>query len=200
LEERYSDKNPMIRFVLIFCCFCSCIHIERIPSAKIDDGYSTLSSEEKIKITLASQGYNNGSISMAQWIEAKDLAAMVSKKTWVIIWASWCPHSGNLLEQKFPFYSDSLKGTVDIMLIAQNINLDYQRKTLKSINYSKPLYIINSDKYGTNEKEKVVKFLKELNIQNDLISHSTPINLLLDSNGKVLRIKYGERITGDFFK
>jgi len=193
-------KLILVSFTILL--ISSCIHIEKAPSRKNDDGYFSLSIEEKNRIKPPSENFNNDTlINNIQWINAENIRMhSKKKKSWVIIWASWCPHSVNLLETKYLHYADSLKNEISIVLIAQNINLDYQLNIFKKIHYKGPLYLINSIKYGTDEKTKVKSFLQELKINESQIIISTPINLLLDEEGEIIKIKYGESITNDFFK
>lgn len=191
----------MIKFYLLFViAFSACIHIEKVPSRKNDDGYSSLSFDEKNSIKFSSENISPDSSANIQWINVENFKTFSKKKkNWIIIWASWCPHSVNLLETKYLHYADSLKNEITITPIAQNINLEYQLNILKKIQYNGPLYLINSLEYGTDENTKVRKFLQNLKIADSQIIASTPINILLDEEGKVLKIKYGEKINSDFF-
>lgn len=118
----------MIKIYLLFAIsFSACIHIEKVPSRKNDDGYSSLSLEEKNRIRLSSGELISDTIKNIQWVNAENLKPLSkNKKSWVIIWASWCPHSVNLLETKYLHYADNLKNEISIIPIAQNINLYYQ--------------------------------------------------------------------------
>ena len=179
----------------------SCITIERVPSKKKDDGYSSLNENQKKMITEFNSSDSKSSGRNIQWINSENVKKISSKNniTWVIIWASWCPHSINLIEKKMPIYSEKYKDLITPVLIAQNINLEYQMALLDKEKYVGNLFILNSNSYGIDEEMKSVKFLSELNIDNKEISKSTPINLLLDNKGVVLKIKYGESVTEEFF-
>ena len=191
----------MRKFLLLAFILTACIHIEKMPSAKVDDGYSSLSTEELNRIKQASSSSTGQELNPVRWINAEDLKQISKgKRSWVIIWASWCPHSINLLETKVLYYSDSLRNRLAVIPVAQNINLDYQLSFFKKMECRSPLYIINSLKYGTDENTKVRSFLRELKVDESLIIKSTPINLLIDETGKVLKIKYGEGIDDEFFR
>lgn len=184
----------MNKFLIsLFLFLSACISIEKIPSAKKDDGYSSLSLEDKRRI----KDFSSDNVGEIQWINAKQLVELVKKNeqpTWVIIWASWCPHSINLLETTLSLYH-----SFHPILIAQNINLDYQTKLLSKINYQNSLNILNTLQYGSDEEIKSVKFLNELNVDYKKISKSIPINLLISNSGKILNIKYGGAIDDSFF-
>lgn len=194
----------MKKIILIYSVILlisSCLTIERVPSKKNDDGYSSLSDDQKKLIqdfSLEEQKLPKRSI---RWINSAELQKIArnNNNTWVIIWASWCPHSISLIDKKRIDYSEKYKENITTILIAQNINLDYQLALLDKINYKGSLYILNSKQYGTDENMKSVTFLYELKIDYKEIIKSTPINVLLNSKGEVLKIKYGENITDDFF-
>ncbi|CAN5378087.1 hypothetical protein BH10BAC1_BH10BAC1_05710 [soil metagenome] len=193
-------KTPLILLVILL--ITSCLTIERVPSKKNDDGYSSLSDANKKLIHDFSLGEQKSGERAIQWINAAELQNIAknnNKTTWLIIWASWCPHSINLIDQKRILFSEKHKETMTTILIAQNINLDYQLALLDKIKYQGNLYILNSKQYGTDENMKSVTFLNELKVDFKEIIKSTPINILLSVEGNVLKIKYGENITDDFF-
>jgi len=178
-------KRFHIRLCVVLVLYMSmlgCV-IEKLPTRLQDDGYSSLSLQQKCHLTK--------SIALPQMccteITAFDIARLCknNKLTWITILASWCPHT-TMAWQQCSTYQKKWTG---MSLQWLPVFLDYNIRKIHQCDegrYNDQQYIIvsNAD-YGGSEWKKEQAFYEALtNMQ--LINPAVPLHLVFDEKAQLL--------------
>lgn len=145
--------------------------ISTYPARKDDDGSTSLSSldsQNLRKFDRLSFNRKNNYITKDQikyeLIKSSDIQQLFSanKLTLVLIWASWCGASQEALFKVIENQDKIVGNNINLLIVAQNFNLQYMSEILfnKSMKYQ--TYIIDPNVYGRDEVKKQNAFGKLL--------------------------------------
>ena len=156
-----KNKGIKISILLIIIGLQSCVI--RIN----DDGSREVTSHERIsKFELKDLGktkkYESEGTIQFQVIKGEDIkkARTGNKKTWVYVWGSWCKPCIDKIPKLIEIGNKNKD--LNILLVSEDYKIETLQKILFKNNYDKIPYILDSETYGTNTREKAKKLNQEL--------------------------------------
>ncbi len=196
-------KYERLIVVSIAFCFLSLLTscIIQMGYRKENDGSTSLSKTDSLHLAKFDiQNFNNASLQSTdsarifQEIDGDGIKLILKKNkfTWILLWATWCPHSYNDVPRALKYYENFLKGEkLNIVLVTQNYDMKAMNKMLSEFHYKKQCYVLSAGKYGTAEFEKVVRLKQEICTTCPEYK-GVPQHILLDQDGKLIFFKAGE--------
>jgi hypothetical protein len=203
-------KNTTKNFTLLISFFfltiiSSCI-ISIVPSRKNDDGSSSLTKEDSLHLAKFDlQKFNSSQEKLPDGgriireIDGNNIRSVLTKNkyTWIIIWATWCPHSQRDVPRAIKFYHDHLEGKqTSLVLIAQDYNIKSTDKSLNEFKYDGQGYVLSAKKYGNDEWEKVAKMKKDI-CRDCPVPNVSPQHIVLGDDGKLVFHQNAELLRPD---
>jgi hypothetical protein len=200
-------KAISITQVLFFAIFISsCIVIK---TRKAGDGSSLLTKKDSALIIPFNENasadifiYNTPEEIKFQVINAESISRLAKNKpySWIFIGASWCGVS-KYARLRFcrsikHFASDSIQ----LLIIDQDFDLKELQKQQFNSGFNHITYLLDPEKYGTDESNKQEKFIKELGLQLPIKlfeGGGVPKSIVVDRDLKVNYYASGPDITSD---
>lgn len=171
-------KIIKVLFLLLgICVINSCIVVA--PTRMDDDGSGQIAPIDS-SIIVEKENFR------IEQINYNKLLALVDKQdtSWVVLWAPWCAHCiAHILDDAY--IEKARKLGIDkenLIFISTNYDLEHIEKYLRSNNYGKVTYVLNSKDYGNKENGKINLF--NLEVTNDS-ANSIPRNYFF-SKGKLI--------------
>jgi len=201
-----------MRTLSLFFCFwilfqmTSCIVIK---SRKVDDGTKSLTRDDSIKIFPFNYGsvhktfeYSTPSDIIFQKIETADLKEILTEKkySWVMFIASWCPVSEKALIKNSGLILKFPEDSIQLYIISQDLNIKDLQKELFEANYNHIPYLMASPKYGTDERYKQEKFIRDFDKRipvERFREGGVPKNLLFNDKAELIYMTGGTAINCD---
>lgn len=156
--------------------------IQKLPDRRPDDGYYSLSNQQRHHLQEADDIQ-----SCCSEVTASDVTMICRKNklTWITVLASWCPHS-KLVEQQLANWRDQVpSGSVGFL----QVHLDYDRQRIHDcrlqIRSNENYRVLSRSLYGGKEWEKERCFYEALTGKK-LVTPAVPLHLIFDNNAQLL--------------
>ncbi len=172
---------PIVLLAIMSLFYAGCT-IQKLPVRPPDDGYYSLSEQQRHHLDEASESQG-----CCSEVNAGDVAMICSKYklTWITLLASWCPHSNGVEQQYGNWHNQGLSGSV----VWLPVYLDYNAKRIHGASFQsngKESYrVLSRSVYGGSEWEKEKYFYEELTGKK-LVTPAVPLHLIFDSNTHLL--------------
>jgi thiol-disulfide isomerase/thioredoxin len=127
--------------------------------------------------------------------DLKKITAM-SGYTWIVVWASWCPHCREGL-QHYPATAAQVKTMEDMnmILVAEDYNLPQIQDRLYEIGYKKQAYVLDPEEFGMDEEMKISKLRKYLCPTCTEQEAVVPQHYLFNKDGQIVYDQVGGDVT-----
>lgn len=133
-----------------------------------------------------------------QKVGIADLKKMAEMQgyTWMVIWASWCPHCREGLNN-YPGAATKVKGMEDLnmILVAEDYNLPAIQERLFAIGYKKQAYVLDPQEFGMDEEIKITKLRQYLCPTCTPVEAVVPQHYLFNKNGQIILDEVGGDLT-----
>ena len=176
-----------IILLIVSILLSSCISISMQPSRRADSGMGRNEVEtiKSIKNNdakwLQAKNYN-----VEQVLTSKALSELLYKneKTFVLVCATWCPHS-NLALSQFKNIKDSLADIgVTSILIYQTYDVKNIRNQMLKASLSTSYYLLDPTEFSLSESECFKKLTNQFVLNSPDVSLMSPYSLIINKNNK----------------
>jgi len=199
-------KVAMLNVLLTLLLAGACITMR---TRKVDDGSTTLSKEDSLKIFPFSISqadmknvYSAQKEIVFQVINTDELKRIIPQKkyTWLLIGSSWCPVCQRVIKQYSSLIKEYPRDSIQLILVCQDMNIPVLQSEIFESDYRRMPYLMDPKKYGSDEVFKQEKFIRDLDPKLPLAffkGGGVPVNLMLDQHYNVLFMKHGDLISHD---
>lgn len=178
-------KRYRIRLCVLLVLYMSMLGctVEKLPTRLQDDGYSTLSPQQKChlaKMEASSQ-------KCCAEITALDVARICKSNnlTWITILASWCPHTSLVVEKFHSCQHEWSSMSVKWLPVFLDYNTREIHRYDESRKNDQQYIIVSNAEYGGSEWKKEQAFYAALtNMQ--LTIPAVPLHLVFDEKAQLL--------------
>ncbi|MGZ5281106.1 MAG: TlpA family protein disulfide reductase [Bacteroidia bacterium] len=133
-----------------------------------------------------------------QKVGIADLKKMAESSgyTWIVVWASWCPHCREGIKQ-YPGTTDKVKKMEDMnmILVAEDYNLPAIQDRLFEVGYKKQAYVLDPEEFGMDEQMKIANLRKYLCPTCAPVDAVVPQHYLFNKNGQIVLDEVGGDLT-----
>ncbi|RYD83697.1 MAG: hypothetical protein EOP53_00125 [Sphingobacteriales bacterium] len=204
--------KPIFLSIYIWIMFCSA-SCNNGQSVKGETGGS---SSEETKTTLQDddiirlqpfnikdyqkeQNYKAAKDIKLQKVGIADLKKMIglADYTWIVVWASWCPHCREGLNH-YPGTTEKvnkLDENMNMILVAEDYNLPMVQQRMFDIGYKKQVYVLDPEEFGMDEEAKITKLRQYLCPTCSKVDAVVPQHYLFNKNGQIVLNEVGGDVT-----
>lgn len=192
--------------ILISFFIVSCITINKMPNRLNDDGTSNLNEEKSKRIHEFGTYFGKFPTDTIRYhfetLNSENIRTLsqMSKYSWFIIHAPWCPHSGVIILRNSRRFSMNLDSLYNIKLysVSQSYDIENVQKILYKNNRVKAdTYILDSRELGTKEEMKMTNLCNNLFGPIKEWSNGSPQSFVVDKHMNLVMYKRGDKTNLD---
>ena len=130
-----------------------------------------------------------------QLINAKDVRQIIpfNKLTWVMLWTPHCQPCREKMPELFETFHKHEKDGLSLLLISEDYELRFIKKTLLKYGYDKPEYVLSAADYSRHIVKKTQRFHDDLCPElSGKPFEGYPMNFIYDKSTKLLYYGCGE--------
>ncbi len=180
----------IISLLIVSQILSSCfIYINTDGSEDIHPGDTSVYSPFKIQDYIRRNNFKSVDDIPSQTINANNVRQIVSLNTltWVMLWTPHCQQCREKMPELFATYHNHEKDGLSLVLISEDYELKFTKKTLLKYHYDKPEYVLSAADYSRKIVKKTQRFHDDLSPElSGKPFEGYPMNFIYDKNMKLL--------------